>query len=162
MIETLHADKTANRRAVSRYTPFQPSPDRFLDHHADVAMPQDFLSRYILYHGDFTSELPFEEYPIMKLMKDRERFEGYRVGMYSVKDGSQILFDVTGEPLVDAKGEFLGGIVLFHDVTDYAQTITKYKVISERQFENICTYGVVDDHASEVLTTAAQATWYPS
>lgn len=99
---------------------------------------RDFLSRYILYHGDFSSELPFEEYPILKLMKDRKRFEGYRVGMYSVKDGNQILFDVTGEPLVDGKGEFIGGIVLFNDVTEYATTIHRYKTLSERQFENIC------------------------
>lgn len=74
-------------------------------------------------------------------MKDRKKYEGYRVGMYSVKDGSQVLFDVSGIPLLDDKGDFLGGIVLFYDVTDYAKTITKYKVISERQFENICTYG---------------------
>lgn len=76
-------------------------------------------------------------------MQLRTRFEGYRVGMYSVKDGSQILFDVTGEPLLDATGEFIGGIVLFHDVTDYAKTITKYKVMSERQFENICMCQIV-------------------
>lgn len=99
---------------------------------------RDFLSRYILYDGDFTSELSLDDYPILKLMKEKTRFDGYRVGMYSVKDGSQVLFDVTGETLVDDKGEFIGGIVLFNDVTDYAKTINRYKTLSERQFENIC------------------------
>jgi hypothetical protein len=101
---------------------------------------RDFLSRYILYQGDFSCELPLDDYPILKLMKDRKRFESYRVGMYSVKDGSQVLFDVKGEPLLDDKGDFVGGIVLFYDVTDYARTIHRYKEISERQFEDTCTH----------------------
>jgi PAS domain S-box-containing protein len=99
---------------------------------------RDFLSRYVLYRGDFSEEIPLDEFPILRLMREQKSFEGYRVGMYSVKDGSRILFDTSGEPLRDAKGEFLGGLVLFHDVTDYARTISVQREQNERQFENIC------------------------
>lgn len=99
---------------------------------------RDFLSRYKLYKGDFSGELPFEEFPILRLMRMRERFEGYRIGMYSAKDGTRLLFDVSGEPITDEKGEFLGGLVLFYDVTEYATTITNQQRDKEIQFENLC------------------------
>ena len=99
---------------------------------------RDFLSRYTLYREDFSEEIPIEEFPILKLMKERRPFEGYRVGMYSAKDGSRILFDVAGEPLLDDKGEFLGGLVLFHDVTEYARNLRKQIKRTEDQYEDLC------------------------
>ncbi|KXS98134.1 hypothetical protein AC578_9392 [Pseudocercospora eumusae] len=108
------------------------------DSYDSTEQAKDFLSRFTLYRGDFSEEVPFEEFPIMKLMRERQRFENLRIGMYSVKDGSRMLFDVSGEPLIDDKGDFLGGVVLFHDVTGYAQTISRQQEQNERQFENIC------------------------
>ncbi|KAI5366460.1 Putative PAS domain, signal transduction response regulator, receiver domain, CheY-like superfamily [Septoria linicola] len=99
---------------------------------------KEFLSRFILYTGDFSSTIALENYPIMRVMRERIGFQNYRVGMYSVKDGSRLLFDTSGEPLLDEKGEFVGGCVLFHDVTEYARTITVQREQNERQFENIC------------------------
>ncbi|KAK5116305.1 hypothetical protein LTR85_009277 [Meristemomyces frigidus] len=98
---------------------------------------RDFLSRYVLYRDDFSGEIPLDEFPIMRLMRDQVTFEGYRIGMYSAKDGSRLVFDVAGQPLTDDKGEFLGGIVLFYDVTDYAQTISRQQQENEKQFEVI-------------------------
>lgn len=106
--------------------------------HDSSEQARDFLARYTLYRDDFSEELPMDEFPIYRLMRLRERFENYRIGMYSAKDGSQMVFDTSGEPLRDDKGEFLGGVVLFHDVTDYARTITAERTKNERQFENIC------------------------
>ncbi|SMR51223.1 unnamed protein product [Zymoseptoria tritici ST99CH_1E4] len=99
---------------------------------------RDFLSHYVLYRPDFSEEIPLAEFPIMRLMKEQQGFEGYRVGMYSVKDGSQVLYDTSGEPLLDEKGEFIGGLVLFHDVTTFTRTIDQQQQVNERQFENIC------------------------
>ncbi|RMY48812.1 hypothetical protein D0863_15300 [Hortaea werneckii] len=98
---------------------------------------RDFLSRYVLYRDDFSEEIPLEEFPVMRLMKEKQAFEGYRVGMYSAKDGSQMKFDTSGQPLTDDKGDFLGGIVMFHDVTDYAATINRQQEENARQFEDI-------------------------
>ncbi|KAI7307085.1 hypothetical protein KC315_g13913, partial [Hortaea werneckii] len=98
---------------------------------------RDFLSRYVLYRDDFSEEIPLEEFPIMRLMKEQQAFEGYRVGMYSAKDGSQMKFDTSGQPLTDDKGDFLGGVVMFHDVTDYAATINRQQEENARQFEDI-------------------------
>ena len=99
---------------------------------------RDFLSKFVLYDGDFSAEIPIEDFPILRLMREWKAFKGYRVGMYSAKDGSRLLFDVVGEPLTGAKGEFLGGLVVFHDVTGFAQTIDRQQKENEHQFENIC------------------------
>ncbi|KAL1311732.1 hypothetical protein AAFC00_001827 [Neodothiora populina] len=99
---------------------------------------RDFLARYILWKGDFSSQLEMEEYPIMHLMSRRMAFKNRRVGMYHPKTGAQMLFDVDGEPILDDDtGEFLGGFVIFHDVTVYANTIIAQQVQNERQFESI-------------------------
>lgn len=97
----------------------------------------EFLSRYVLYREDFDELIPLEDIPIMRLMREQERFEGYRVGMYSAKDGSRVLFDVQGEPMLDEKGVFIGGLVVFNDVTGFQNTINEQKVRNERQFEDI-------------------------
>ncbi|KAK0941740.1 hypothetical protein LTS01_026115, partial [Friedmanniomyces endolithicus] len=68
-------------------------------------------------------------------MREQTAFTAYRIGLYSAKDGSRMLFDVAGEPLLDDKGEFLGGLVLFHDVTVFAQTIQRQQKQNEEQFE---------------------------
>lgn len=98
---------------------------------------RDFLSRYVLYGEDFGEPIPLDDIPILRLMREQKRFEGYRVGMYSAKDGSRMLFDVAGEPMLDDKGEFLGGLVVFNDVTVLQNTINEQKERNERQFEDI-------------------------
>ena len=98
---------------------------------------RDFLSRYVLYTEDFSALIPLEDFPIMRLMRQQQRFDNYRVGLYSAKDGSRLLFDVSGEPISDDKGDFLGGIVIFQDVSTFVTTINKQQQQNERQFEDI-------------------------
>ena len=99
---------------------------------------RDFLSNFVLYTEDFASKLAMEDFPIMRVMREKKAFEGYRVGMYSAKDGTRLLFDTMGEPILDDKGEFLGGLVIFQDVTDFATTIDRQQKENETQFEHIC------------------------
>jgi len=70
---------------------------------------KEFLLRFVLYKEDFSETIPLENYPIMRVMKTRAGFQGYRVGMYSAKDGSRMLYDTSGETLLDDKGDFVGG-----------------------------------------------------
>lgn len=104
----------------------------------EVRDQRDFLSQYILWKEDFSDKLPMEEFPIMYLMTQQKSYKGRRLGMYHAKTGAEMIFDVDGEPILDEKtGEFLGGLVIFHDVTEYARTITAQQVQNERQFEDI-------------------------
>lgn len=105
---------------------------------SEVRDQRDFLGQYVLWRGDFSEKLPLEEFPIMHLMTARQRFKNRRLGMYHPKTGAKVLYDVDGEPILDDRsGEFLGGLVIFHDVTEYANTITAQQVQNERQFESI-------------------------
>lgn len=103
---------------------------------------RDFLAKFVFWNEDFTSEIPQEDFPILRVMRERTSFDGYRIGMYSPKDGSRLLFDASGQPITDEKGEFLGGLVMFKDVTDYARTIHRQQKDNEMQFENLCEYTV--------------------
>ncbi|KAG9819890.1 hypothetical protein KCV05_g17977, partial [Aureobasidium melanogenum] len=99
---------------------------------------RDFLANYILWKEDFSELLPMSEFPIMHLMTTQKRYTGRRLGMHHPKTGERIIYDVDGETITDTKtGEFLGGLVIFHNVTEYANTITAQKVQNERQFEDI-------------------------
>lgn len=102
---------------------------------------REFLAQFTLWTDDFKRELPLDEFPIMELCKTRKRFDGRRIGMRSPATGDRIVYDVTGEPVVhDVTGEFLGGIVVFKDVTDYTKKIAEQIEANERQFEYIANF----------------------
>ena len=103
----------------------------------DGSDAHQFLSQFVLYTEDFSTELAMDDFPIMRLMREMTPFTDFRVGMYSAKDGSRLLFDVSGEVLTDDKGEFLGGLVLFNDVTSFTNIINKQQKENEQQFEAI-------------------------
>ncbi|KAF2468202.1 uncharacterized protein BDR25DRAFT_58603 [Lindgomyces ingoldianus] len=100
-----------------------------------------FLSQYSLYTEDFKRELTLDEFPIIELCRSRQRFDGRRIGMRNPNSGNRIVYDVTGEPVLhDESGEFLGGIVIFKDVTEYTKRIAAQIEENERQFEYIANF----------------------
>ena len=61
--------------------------------------------------------------------------------MYKPSTGSRLVFDVTGEPILhETTGEFLGGIVIFKDVTEYTKKIAAHIKENEQQFEYIANF----------------------
>ncbi|KAF2118368.1 putative histidine kinase HHK6p [Lophiotrema nucula] len=100
-----------------------------------------YLSQYTLYTEDFKRELTIDEFPIIELCRTRQRIDGRRVGMRNPHSGTKIVFDVTGETVVhDVTGDFLGGIVVFKDVTEYTKKIAAQVEENERQFEYIANF----------------------
>lgn len=95
---------------------------------------REYLANFVLYTPDFSAKIPFEDFPIVRLMREKKNYENYRVGMYSNRDGSKMLFDADGQLLLDDNGEYLGGVVLFNDVTDFARTIDKQQRENENQY----------------------------
>lgn len=72
----------------------------------------------------------------MYLMRTQKKFVNRRCGL--LDEGQKRVYDVDGETILDEKtGEFLGGLVIFRDVTDYANTISKQQHENEKQFEDI-------------------------
>lgn len=100
-----------------------------------------FLGQFTLWTEDYERELALDEFPIMELCRSRQRLRGRRIGMRNPNTGNRIVFDVTGEPVLhDETGEFLGGIVIFKDVTEYARKIAAQLEENERQFESIANF----------------------
>lgn len=117
-----------------------------------------FLDQYTLWTEDFKRELTLDEFPIMELCRSQKRIDGRRIGMRSPVSGSKIMFDITGEPIFhEVSGEFLGGIVIFKDVTEYTKRIAAQMKENERQFEYIANFMPV-----MVWTTKPDGThdWY--
>lgn len=95
-----------------------------------------FLSQFSLWTEDFARKLGVDELPIMELCRSQQPFEGRRVAMRNPNTGVPLAFEVAGEPIVhDVTGEFLGGIVIFKDVTQYTNQIAAQAHENERQFE---------------------------
>jgi hypothetical protein len=106
---------------------------------------RDFLRFYKLYNEDFSRQLDVEEYPIMVLCKNQERFQNRIYAMPDPKTGAPRLFDVLGEPIIDeVTGEFLGGVVIFKDVSEYLERI---KVLNARNADQ---FGIVANSVSGI------------
>ncbi|KAF2421011.1 hypothetical protein EJ08DRAFT_525664 [Tothia fuscella] len=100
---------------------------------------REFLSCFKVWTEDFKQELTVDEFPIMQLCRTQARLESKRYGMKHPKTNSRLIYDIHGEPIHDeVTGEFLGGIVIFTDVTKYTKRIAAQLEENEKQFEYIC------------------------
>ena len=98
----------------------------------------DLLSRFRIYTSDFRRELAPEEFPIVRLCRTQKPFSKWKVGIIDAA-GKQLSFDVSGELVHDEKtGEFLAGIVVLKDVTEYTDIIKTQSQENDEQFELIC------------------------
>jgi PAS domain S-box-containing protein len=102
---------------------------------------REFLAQFTLWTEDFSRELTVDEFPIMVLCRTRERVEKRRVGIRQPVTGTCMVFEVNGEPILhEETGEFLGGIVIFKDVTEYTKQIAAQIQENEKQFEYIANF----------------------
>ncbi|KAL8842550.1 MAG: hypothetical protein Q9170_000504 [Blastenia crenularia] len=98
----------------------------------------DLLSRFKVYTEDFKRELLPEEYPVVQLCRTEKPFSKWKVGIVD-GNGKHLIFDVSGEGIHDEKtGEFLAGIVMLKDVTEYTDIIKTQSRENAEQFEIIC------------------------
>ncbi|PVH98193.1 putative histidine kinase group protein-like protein [Periconia macrospinosa] len=107
----------------------------------NMAEQRAFLSQFTIWTEDFSRELEVDEFPIMEVCRSQKRLESRRVGMRHPGTGVRRIFDVTGETVLhDTTGEFLGGIVVFKDVTEYTNKIAAQVEKNEKQFEYIANF----------------------
>jgi PAS domain S-box-containing protein len=100
-----------------------------------------FLSQFTCWTEDFQRELRLDEFPIIEVCRTRKRLEKRRLGMRQPITGTRLVYEVTGEPVVDEEtGEFLGGIVVFKDISEYTKQIAKQIEENEKQFEYIANF----------------------
>ncbi|KAL9606052.1 MAG: hypothetical protein Q9179_000785 [Wetmoreana sp. 5 TL-2023] len=98
----------------------------------------DILSRFAVYTEDFKRKLAPEEFPIVRLCRTQKPFSKWKVGLVD-GNGKHLIFDVSGEGIHDEKtGEFLAGIVVLQDVTEYTDLIKTQSRENDEQFEIIC------------------------
>ena len=98
----------------------------------------DLLSRFAVYTEDFKRRLEPEEYPIVQLCRTQKPFSRWKVGIVD-GNGKHLHFDISGEGIHDEKtGEFLAGIVMLKDVTEYTEAIKTQSQENDEQFAVIC------------------------
>jgi PAS domain S-box-containing protein len=99
----------------------------------------DFFSRFHVYTEDFERELSADEIPIVELCRTQKAFSTWKVGMIEPKTGKKVNYDVSGEGIYDeSTGEFLAGIIVMKDVTEYTERLAAQDQENEQQFQLIC------------------------
>jgi PAS domain S-box-containing protein len=100
-----------------------------------------FLALFKVWTEDFQRPLDIDEFPIVQVCRTQQRIEKVRLGMRQPGTGRGIVFEVTGEPVTHPEtGDFLGGIVIFKDVTEYTKAIAEKVEENEKQFEYIANF----------------------
>jgi PAS domain-containing protein len=124
----------------------------------DPSSQRAFLEQYTCWTEDFQREIVVDEFPIVQICRTQQRVSKRRTGMRHPQTGNQIVYEISGEPVIDGEtGEFLGGIVTFTDVTEYTRRIAAQIKENEKQFESIANFMPV-----MVWTTTADGThdWF--
>ncbi|KAH4611392.1 hypothetical protein HBI56_094140 [Parastagonospora nodorum] len=100
-----------------------------------------FLSQFTVWTEDFQRELTIDEFPIVELCRTRQKLEKRRLGLRQPVTGTRLVFEVISEPVIhDETGEFLGGIVIFKDITEFTKQIAAQIEENEKQFEYIANF----------------------
>lgn len=104
----------------------------------DTDDKQDILERFKVYSQNFDRQLLPEEYPIAELCRSEKPFTGWKVGIID-SEMKRLNYDVSGEGVFDEKtGEFLAGIVVLKDVTEYTSELAAKDEQNDQQFQLIC------------------------
>ena len=104
----------------------------------DIDDKQDILELFKVYSQNFDRQLRPEEYPIAELCRSQKPFTGWKVGVID-SDMKRLTYDVSGEGIFDeTTGEFLAGIVVLKDVTEYTSELAAKDEENEQQFQLIC------------------------
>lgn len=91
-----------------------------------------------MFAEDFSRSLDLEELPIMRLIRAEKRLKRSRIGLRDPKTAKPKVYEISGEPVVDNNsGEFLGGVVIMKDVTEYMDTIAAQKELNVQQLADI-------------------------
>lgn len=99
----------------------------------------DFKSRFTPWSSDFSHELAEDDNPIVALCRTQKPFSCWKVGMIDEVTTRRSTFDVSGHPVFDERsGEFLGGLMVFKDSTEYTEKIASQSAENEEQFRLIC------------------------
>jgi PAS domain S-box-containing protein len=102
---------------------------------------RDFLSQFSCWTEDFQRLLEVDEFPIIEVCRSQKRIEKQRLGLRHPQTGTRIVYEINGEPVFhEETGDFLGGIVVFKDVTEYTQKIAAQIEQNEKQFEYIANF----------------------
>ena len=100
--------------------------------------PLQALSQFKCYTEDFARQLQPDEYPITQLVRTRKPFTKWKIGMDDPELGRR-QYDCSGEAIIDeTSGDFLAGIVIAADVTEYTDIIRTQHEESDQQFQLIC------------------------
>lgn len=102
---------------------------------------RDFLSQFAVWTEDFQHEISVDDFPIVEICRTQQRIDKRRLGMRHPITGTRIVFEVNGEPVFhEESGEFLGGMVVFKDITEYTSQIAAQIEENEKQFEYIANF----------------------
>jgi PAS domain S-box-containing protein len=100
-----------------------------------------FLNQFTCWTEDFQRELVVDEFPIIELCRTRKRLEKRRLGMRQPVTGTRMIFEISSEPVIhEETGEFLGGIVVFKDITEFTNKLAAQIQENEKQFEYIANF----------------------
>lgn len=104
----------------------------------DTDDQRDILERFKVYSQNFDRQLRPDEYPIAELCRSQKPFTGWKIGVID-SDMKRVTYDVSGEGIFDEKtGEFLAGIVVLKDVTEYTSELAAKDEQNDQQFQLIC------------------------
>jgi PAS domain S-box-containing protein len=102
---------------------------------------REFLDQFKVWTEDFQRKVELDEFPIIEVCRTQQRIGPKRLGMRHPQTGTRIVYEINGEPVMhEETNEFLGGIVIFKDITEYTNKIAAQIEENEKQFEYIANF----------------------
>lgn len=100
-----------------------------------------FLAQFSVWTEDFQNVVPVDEFPIVEICRTQKPIEQFRIGMRQPVTNQRMVYEINGEPIFhEETGDFLGGIVIFNDITEYTKKIAEQIKENEKQFEYIANF----------------------
>ena len=126
----LSADETFAYPNFNGSTNTQPVP---------VNNVEEYFGRFHfhIYDKDFTEKLPLEEWPSIRLNRQRKNFKG-RFGVLYYEENRRIVIEATGECLYDQQNQFIGGVVWIQKLGTQEEYTQKELIRKLSSFEMIC------------------------
>lgn len=134
---------------------FNPAAEQILGAGRTETQPEQWTEKYGLYQADTITPYAVHDLPLVRAIRG-ETVDALETYVRHARQPKGAWISFTGRPLKDSSGALLGGVVVFHDVTESKRVETEIRELNEQLEQRVVERTVALEESNRDLSQKNQ------